>query len=447
MANKLQRLFRNWMAPPPGHDWVLEAEWARIQQKPLKAKAMLYCTAFFLLMLLVWAYFAPIDEVARGEGKVIPASKLQVVQSFDGGIVQSILVKEGQVVEEGDVLLKIDPTRFLSNLQENSTQYNAVAAKVQRLTALLQDLPLTFPDQLASDAFTIVENEKRLYESSKNELREVMRGFDNRIAQRKQEVAGTSAELAQYKEALLLTRQELDVTKPLLSSGAVSQMDILRIDRQVVELSGSVQRTLAVLASTKAALKEEINSKEESRLRFTSKWNQELAESLAKLAGLKESQASLSDVVEQAALRSPVKGTVQRLLVNTIGGVVTPGSQVAEIIPYDDQLIVEAKISPKDIAFIRIGQKAILKFSAYDYAIFGGMEAQVEHISADTITDEQDNTYYIIRLHTVKAISDTTIDIIPGMTVQVDVITGKRTVLQFILKPLLRVTSSAFQER
>lgn len=447
MANKLQRLFRNWMAPPPGHDWVLEAEWARIQQKPLKAKAMLYCTVFFLMLLLVWAYFAPIDEVARGEGKVIPASKLQVVQSYDGGIVEAILVEEGQVVEQGDVLLEIDQTRFLSNLMENNTQYNAVAAKVQRLTALLQDLPLTFPSELSDDAYTIVENERRLYQSSKNELREVMRGFDNRIAQRRQDVAGSEAELAQYKEALELTQHELDVTKPLLASGAVSQMDILRIDRQVVELSGSIQRTLALLASSKAALEEEINSKEESRLRIINKWNQELAESLAKLSGLKESQTSLSDVVAQSSIRSPVKGTVQRLLVNTLGGVVTPGSQVAEIIPYDDQLIVEAKISPKDIAFIRVDQKAILKFSAYDYAIFGGMEAQVEHISADTVTDEKDNTYYIIRLHTVKAISDTSLDIMPGMTVQVDVITGKRTVLQFILKPLLRVTSSAFQER
>ncbi|MEG3768055.1 HlyD family type I secretion periplasmic adaptor subunit [Alteromonas sp. 14N.309.X.WAT.G.H12] len=447
MTTRLQRLFRNWMAPPPGHDWVLEAEWARIQQKPLKAKAMLYCTVFFLVLLLAWAYFAPIDEVARGEGKVIPASKLQVVQSFDGGIVESILVEEGDLVEKGDVLLEIDPTRFLSSLMENSTQFNAVEAKVQRLTALLQDLPLTFHTKLTNDAYTIVENEKRLYQSSKNELIEVLRGYDNRIAQRKQDVAGSEAELAQYKEALKLTQQELDVTKPLLASGAVSQMDILHIDRQIVELYGSIQRTLAILASSKAALEEEINSKEENRLRIKNKWNQELAESLAKLSGLKESQTSLNDVVVQSSLRSPVKGTVQRLLMNTVGGVITPGSQVAEIIPYDDRLIVEAKISPKDIAFIRIDQKAILKFSAYDYAIFGGMEAQVEHISADTITDEQDNTYYIIRLHTVKTISDTNLDIIPGMTVQVDVITGKRTVLQFILKPLLRVTSSAFQER
>lgn len=443
----LQRLMRGWLAPPPGQDWVLEAEWSRIMQTPVKARGLLYLVSIVLFLLIVWAYFAEIDEVAKGDGKVIPSQQLQVLQSYDGGIVQNILVEEGQTVEAGQVLLRVDPTRFLSSLEENTTQFAALAAKVQRLSALTQGSPLRFNRELFKKAPKIVENERKLYNSNLAELDEVAAGSDSRITQRRQDVEEERASLSQYENMLVLSKKELAVTKPLLASGAVSEIEILRLERQIVELEGNITKSNVAIERGLNAIEEVIIAKEESRLKLINRWNQELTDATAEMARLQQSQTSLQDVVSQADIKSPINGTVQRLLINTVGGVITPGSEVVELIPQDDKLIVEAKVSPKDIAFIRKGQPAILKFSAYDFSIYGGMSAEVQHISADAITNDKDETYYLIRLATQKSITDESWTILPGMIVQVDILTGKKTVLNYILSPLFNVTSSALRER
>lgn len=443
----LQRLMRGWLAPPPGQDWVLEAEWSRIMQTPVKARGLLYVVIMVLFLLVVWSYFAEIDEVAKGDGKVIPSQQLQVLQSYDGGIVQEILVREGQTVDAGQVLLKVDPTRFLSSLEENTTQFAALAAKVQRLSALTQGEVLRFNRELQEEAPTIVDNERKLYNSNLAELDEVAAGSDSRIMQRRQDVEEERANLSQYQNVLSLSKKELAVTKPLLASGAVSEIEILRLERQIVELEGNITKSKVAIKRGLNAIEEEIINKEEARLKLVNRWNQELTDATGEMAMLQQSQTSLEDVVSQADLRSPINGTVQRLLINTVGGVITPGSAVVELIPQDDQLIVEAKVSPKDIAFIREGQQAILKFSAYDFTIYGGMSAEVQHISADAITNEKDETYYLVRLETKRSIADESLDILPGMIVQVDILTGKKTVLNYILSPLFNVTASALRER
>ena len=443
----LQRLMRGWLAPPPGQDWVLEAEWSRIMQTPVKANGLLYLVSIVLFLLVVWSYFAEIDEVAKGDGKVIPSQQLQVLQSYDGGIVQDILVAEGQTVKAGQVLLRVDPTRFLSSLEENTTQFAALAAKVQRLSALTQGKALRFNKELQEQAPSIIENERKLYNSNLAELDEVAAGSDSRIMQRRQDVEEERANLSQYQNVLSLTRKELSVTKPLLASGAVSEIEILRLERQVVELEGNITKSKVAIERGLNAIEEEIIKKEESRLRLVNRWNQELTDATGEMATLQQSQTSLEDVVSQADIRSPINGTVQRLLINTVGGVITPGSAVVELVPQDDQLIVEAKVSPKDIAFIRQGQPAILKFSAYDFTIYGGMSAEVQHISADAITNDKDETYYLVRLETKRSIADESLDILPGMIVQVDILTGKKTVLNYILSPLFNVTASALRER
>lgn len=443
----LQRLMRGWLAPPPGQDWVLEAEWSRIMQTPVKARGLLYVVLIVLFLLVVWSYFAEIDEVAKGDGKVIPSQQLQVLQSYDGGIVQEILVREGQTVERGQVLLKVDPTRFLSSLEENTTQFAALAAKVQRLSALTQGEVLRFNRELQEEAPTIVDNERKLYNSNLAELDEIAAGSDSRILQRRQDVEEERASLSQYQNVLTLSKKELAVTKPLLASGAVSEIEILRLERQIVELEGNISKSKVAIERGLNAIEEEIIKKEEARLKLVNRWNQELTDATGEMAMLQQSQTSLEDVVSQADLRSPINGTVQRLLINTVGGVITPGSAVVELVPQDDQLIVEAKVSPKDIAFIREGQPAILKFSAYDFTIYGGMSAEVQHISADAITNEKDETYYLVRLETKRSIADESLDILPGMIVQVDILTGKKTVLNYILSPLFNVTASALRER
>lgn len=443
----LSRLTRGWLAPTSGQDWVLEAEWQRIMQTPVKAKGLLYSVVLVIFILVVWAYFAQIDEVAKGDGKVIPSQQLQVLQSYDGGIVQDILVREGERVSKGQVLLRVDPTRYISSLEENTTQFAALAAKVQRLSALTQGTQLRFGQKLLSQAPVIVENERKLYNSNLAELDEVAAGSDTRIMQRRQDVEEERASLSQYEDVLKLSEKELAVTKPLLASGAVSEIEVLRLERQIVELKANIKKSKVAIARGLNAIEEEVIKKEESRLRLINRWSQELTEATGEMATLQQSQTSLEDVVSQAELKSPINGTVQRMLFNTVGGVITPGSAVVELVPQDDQLIVEAKVSPKDIAFIREGQSAILKFSAYDYTIYGGMSAEVKHISADAITNEKDETYYLVRLETKEHIGNAELDIIPGMIVQVDILTGKKTVLNYILSPLFNVTSSALRER
>ena len=443
----LHTLMRGWLAPPPGQDWVLEAEWSRIMQTPVKARGLLYLVSIVLFLLIVWSYFAEIDEVAKGDGKVIPSQQLQVIQSYDGGIVQNILVEEGQTVEAGQILLKVDPTRFLSSLEENTTQFAALAAKVQRLSALTQGSALRFNSELLEKAPQIAENERNLYNSNLAELDEVAAGSDSRITQRQQDVEEERASLSQYKNMLALSKKELAVTKPLLASGAVSEIEILRLERQIVELEGNITKSQVAIKRGLNAIEEVIIAKEESRLKLINRWNQALTDATAEMATLQQSQTSLKDVVSQADIKSPINGTVQRLLINTVGGVITPGSEVVELVPQDDKLIVEAKISPKDIAFIREGQPAILKFSAYDFSIYGGMSAEVQHISADAITNDKDETYYLIRLATKKSVADESWTILPGMVVQVDILTGKKTVLNYITSPLFNITSSALRER
>lgn len=446
-ANLLEKFFGQWLTPTQQSDWVVDAEWARIQQEPLRARALLYGVLVAITLLIIWAAFAPLDEIARGDGKVIPSQQLQVVQSLDGGIVEAIYVREGQIIDAGEVLLRIDPTRFVANLRESRAQYFALSAEVARLVALTSKRELAFPEELHLQAPNIVQQEQQLYETSKAELAEQQAAIRNQMLQRQEELREIQAAEVQFSTTLELTTRELNVTRPLLASGAISDVDIIRLERDVANLTGELRRSQANIARARAAIAEANNKLRETELSMLNKWQGQLAESRAKLESLTEAEAGLADKVKQTDIRSPVRGTVQRLYFNTLGGVITPGRDVLEIIPLDDQLIIEARIPPKDIAFIRPGQIAMIKFTAYDFAIYGGLTAEVQHISADTITDEHENTFYLVRLKTHDLGFNDELMIIPGMTTQVDIVTGKKTVLEYLLKPVLRATSQAMTER
>ncbi|OXS17134.1 secretion protein HylD [Zobellella denitrificans] len=430
-----------------GPNWALDADWAQLQQEPVRARAMLYLMCLTCLALLIWSAFAPLDEVARGQGRVIPSQQLQVVQSLDGGIVQQILVREGQTVEAGDVLLRIDPTRSISSLRESQVQYLALSAEVARLQALIDQTEPVFPEELQRQAPELVARELRLYRASQEELQEQIAIYQNQLNQRQQDLVEAKAALSQHSSALALSSRELQVTRPLLQSGAVSDMDILRIERELANARGEVERAKAAISRSEAAIGEARNKIREVELNVTNRWRKEFLESKARLDGLSEAESALADKVQQTEIRAPVRGTVQRLFANTVGGVVAPGREVLELIPLDDQLIIEARIQPKDIAFIRPGQAAMIKFTAYDFAIYGGLEAEVQHISADTILDDKDNSYYLVRLATRTPGFTDDLAIIPGMTTQVDILTGKKTILEYLLKPVLRATSQAMTER
>lgn len=443
----MDRLFGRWLRTPANRDWVIDAEWARIQQEPVHARRLLYVMFLALVALIAWSAHAPLDEVARGDGRVIPSQQLQVVQSLDGGIVEQILVREGQVVDAGDLLLRIDPTRFVSSLRESRAQFLSLSAEVARLRALTSGTEPNFPEELQSEAPEIVAHELRLYQANLEELSEQIAVLQRQMEQREQDLREARAARAQHASSLALSSRELQVTRPLLRSGAVSDVDIIRLEREVSNARGELNRAEAVISRSEAAIEEARNKVREVELNVMNRWRTQLSDSRSRLDALSEAETGLADRVKQTDIRSPVRGTVQRLFVNTIGGVVTPGREVVEIIPLDDQLIIEARIAPKDIAFLRPGQQAMIKFTAYDFAIYGGLDAEVQHISADTITDERDNTYYLVRLRTLTSDFGNDLPIIPGMTTQVDILTGKKTVLEYLLKPVLRATSQAMTER
>lgn len=429
-------------------DWASDADWARMQQDPIRARLFIYTVLLAFAALLVWAYFAPIDEVTRGTGRVIPSSQLQKVQSFDGGVVQEILIREGQLVEAGQVLMRIDPTRYVATYRENRAQSLALQARAERLRALVTGTPFEPDEALRTEAPRIVAQEREVYESRREELHEQENILRDRLRQREEELNEAIARRDTAQREANMASRELNLTRPLLASGAVSEVEILRLEREVSRATGERNQGNAAVARLEAGVEEAQNQLRELGTERRSEWRNDLAQTIGDLIALDESSAGLEDRVRLAEVRSPVDGVVQRLGINTLGGVVQPGQDVVDIIPSDDQLLVEARIAPQDIAFLRPGQPATIKLTAYDFTIYGGIEAELDHISADTITDENDNTYYLVRVRTREGENlDSQIQAIPGMTAQVDIMTGKRTVMQFMLKPVLRAWSNSMGER
>ncbi|WP_108446588.1 HlyD family type I secretion periplasmic adaptor subunit [Halomonas denitrificans] len=445
----IDRLFaRRVSAAHLNRDWASDADWARLQQDPIRARAFLYVVVLAVAALLVWAWLAPIDEVTRGTGRVIPSSQLQRVQSFDGGVVQEILVREGERVEAGELLMRIDPTRFLSSFRENRATAQSLQARAERLRALATGSPFSPSESLTEQAPAIVAQERALYESGLEKLAEEQSILQERLAQRRAELEEAQSRRDTAARELGMASQELNLTRPLLQSGAVSEVEVLRLRREVSRASGERTQAAAQVERLQSAIDEAQAQLREVELNARNEWRTELSRTLGELAALDESSAGLEDRVRLSEIRSPVDGVVQRLGINTLGGVVQPGQEVVDIVPTDDALLVEARIAPQDIAFLRPGQPATIKLTAYDFAIYGGLEAELDHISADTITDDEGNTFYLVRVRTREdAQQHRELEVIPGMTAQVDILTGKRTVMQFLLKPVLRAWENSMGER
>ena len=425
-----------------------EAESVLASQRSSRARKIVYAALAVLVALLVWAALAKVDELTRGDGKVISSRQLQVIQSLDGGVVSEILVQEGQVVEAGQLLLRIDETRATSGVRENVAQSFSLVARERRLRALAEGSVFQLPPP-GSDAEQrrIVEEERRLYESRQSELGTLVSIARQQLAQREQELNEMRSRRASAERGLELSQQELAKTRPLLASGAVSEVDILRLERDMTKYRGDVDQSGAQIARVQAAIGEAQRKIIETEQAFRNDARKELSDVLAKINALGEGRVALTDKVDKARVLSPVRGRVQRLLANTVGGVVQPGRDIVEVVPLDDALVLEARVLPKDIGFIHPGQSATVKFTAYDFSIYGGLDATVENISPDTVIDDKGNAFYVVRVRTLKSQLGEKLPIIPGMTAEVDVLTGKKTVLSYLIKPVLKGKAYALSER
>ncbi|PKO59738.1 MAG: HlyD family type I secretion periplasmic adaptor subunit, partial [Betaproteobacteria bacterium HGW-Betaproteobacteria-18] len=398
-------------------------------------------------LLVVWAAFAKIDEVTRGEARVVPTSQVQIIQSVDGGVVEALLVKEGQIVEAGQLLLRVDSTRFVSTMLESQASQTALQAKALRLEALTRGTPFNPPKELVRDAPDVVAQERRLYESRRAEISAQTAIYQSQLVQRQQELNEVRARRDQAERSLALMNQEINATRPMVATGAVSEVEMMRLDQQLARLRGDREQATAQIARVQSAIQEANSKISEVQLTSRNQMSAELSETMSRLASLSQGGVALQDKVKHADIKSPVRGTVKRLLVNTIGAVVQPGKEVVEVVPLDDTLILEVQITPKDIGFLRPGQAAMVKFSAYDYSIYGGLEAEVFLIGADSVLDEKGNAFYHVRVRTLKSSLGPNLPIIPGMVAQVDIMTGKKTVLSYLLKPVLRAKANAMTER
>jgi adhesin transport system membrane fusion protein len=395
----------------------------------------------------MWSAFAGIDTVTRGAGKVIPSSQVQIIGSQDGGVVQQIFVSEGEFVERGQVLLQLDRTRSQASLGENQAELQGLEIRAMRLDALVSQRDFVFDESMRELAPEVVAEELELFQTSRTELETKELIARRQKRQRDQELLELIAKRDQLVTEVSLARSELEVTRPLIASGAASQVEILRLERELNRASGELRQVRAGIRRLEEAVQEASNKIETVRLEFLNATREKLAETYTRIAALTQAGEGLSDRVNRTEVIAPVSGTIKQLHYNTVGGVVLAGRDIIELVPADDTLLLEVRIKPRDIAFIAPGQEANVKFTAYDFVVYGGMEGTIEQIGADTLIDSSDQPYYEVTVRTKNVDFGPEQPIIPGMTVDVDILTGQKTVLSYLMKPVLRAQQRALSER
>lgn len=430
---------------------INEVNQAVIDDSPRVMRITLWAIFAFFICMFFWSALADIDEVTRGEGRAIPSARLQKIQNLEGGIVAQVYVRDGDIVNAGAPLIRLDDTRFRSNAEETGADRLALQARVERLTAQTNgETTLTLSPDIVKSAPDIAKGEMELFTTINNRVNSTIAGLNEQLVQKKQELLDMQTKAAQYRKSLQLLQQEISLSVPLISKGAISRVEVLRLQRTEVDTRGQLDTTTVAIPGAVAAVKE-IESKIKETLDNTrSDALTQLNQARTDLSKAEATSKAIEDRVNRTMVVSPVRGIVQQVMVNTIGGVIQPGNDMVEIVPLDDTLLIEAKIRPQDIAFIHPGQEAMVKFSAYDYTIYGGLAAKLVQISPDTVTDKDGNSFYVIRLRTDKnhlGTDDKPLLIIPGMVASVDIITGKRTILQYLLKPILRARADALHER
>ena len=393
-------------------DFIRDSK-AIIQNVPSPISTIfLYSSIGFFLAFLTWAYFAELEEITRGDGRVIPSSRMQVIQSLEAGIVKDIKVSEGDIIKKGQVLLKIEDTGFSSDLGELAGKELALNAQIIRLQYEAkggQQKKLIYPDLFVQKAPDIVKREKDLFKVRRQTLHN---------------------KLAIFIEALDIAKREYAIKAPLARRGILSKTDVLKLEREISNIKGKLH---------------------DQELTFQQDAQNELNARQTEIAIVRQSIKAAIDKVFRTELRSPVDGVINKIHINTIGGVVISGESLIEITPIDDNLFVEVNIEPKDIAFIARGDEAQVKISAYDYTIFGTLSGKVDVISSDSIVDElTKERYYLVTIKTKDSYlrkGKESLPIIPGMVATADIITGKKSVLDYLLKPIIKARSEALRER
>ncbi|RWC63335.1 HlyD family type I secretion periplasmic adaptor subunit [Mesorhizobium sp.] len=427
---------------------------AREDRPPLFASASIFIIGALFVVFVAWASFAEVDEIARGDGKVIPASKTQIIQASEAGVVQEIAVAIGQVVKKNDLIIRLDNTLNTSSLGEQQAKARALEVRIARLKyeqAGNLSGPFPCPQDIQSVAPQICDNEQKLLIARRGNFDNKLSVLKSRLDQREKELAEAEANSDRLIKNLAVSDQEAKLVDAMVKKGLMARTEQLRVEREQTELNGQLNLAGETIKKAKAAITEAQLQVEELGLQLQQEASDDLTQALAELSVVDETIRGATDKVARTDIRSPVDGIVNTLELNTVGAFVQPGAVVAGIVPTSETLLVEARVSPRDVAFIRPDQEALIKVTAYDFSIFGGIEGKVSNITADSLVDQKTGEpYYQVRVSTDKSTlqrDGKAYSIIPGMICSVDIKTGRKTILHYLLKPINKAREEAMSER
>ncbi|TVO39321.1 HlyD family type I secretion periplasmic adaptor subunit [Vibrio algivorus] len=454
-------------------DFVDDKSSALMLSTTYTTKIMLWTIVAFFIIAVTWASLTKLDKVTTGTGRVIPSTQMQVIQNLEGGIVKQVMVREGQPVKKGQRLLLIDDTQARSDFQGKASDIANMQADQFRLKAQIaavkidkqkakqmnswedsviidESLVPSFDKDFAQKHPILVARQLNEYQGNVSNLENQLSVARQQVTQKQRELDENRSRYRNLQSSYNVANHEFKITEPLAKDGVVPEIELLKLRRQLIDTRRDLTSTKMQIPVAESAVHEAILKYLDIALNYRSDNQNELNKVSAQLSSQSESQVGLQDKVNRTVVTSPVTGTIQKIYINTIGGVIQPGMDLIEIVPTEDTLLIEAKIAPQDIGFLHPGLPALIKFTAYNFSTYGGLDGTVETISADTIQDDEGNSFYQVKIRTHESVltskDGTSLPIIPGMTASADIITGQRTVMGYLLKPVLKATDSALRE-
>lgn len=418
---------------------------------PLSKHILLFSIVACIVCFIIWANIAALDELTRGQGEVIPSREVQVISNLEGGIVEELLVRKDDEVVKGQTIMRLRDITANSELASNETRVLGLRASIARLQAeAAGETSISFSEEVITSAPDAVAEQKRVFLANKQQLDSQLKLLNDQLRQRRQEIVELNTRIQGVRDQIALTLQEKNQIEPAVRRGSLPQLDLLRIDQRLGEQEAELKSFQSSLPRLRSAVAEAQSRKEDLISTARAEAQEQLAEQFGEMSTIEQTLGALTDRKVRTEIKSPVDGIIKNIAVTTIGGVVQPGEDIIEIVPKDDKLVIEARIKPEDVAFLTPGQEAVVKLTAYDFSIYGGLSGELIDISADTIKTEEGDSFYRARIETKEPTlyhKGEALPIRPGMQASVDVITGNKTIMDYILKPIIKTLQGSLRER
>lgn len=426
-------------------DFANSISQALIDEKPKSSRIILYIICALVVSFIIWAYFTKVNELVRGEAKVIPYGQNKIVQNFEGGIVKEIVVEEGDLVKKGDVLLRIENKQYSSVYEKNVDEIDELKIRQKRLYAEVNQKDFVIEN---NDALS--KKEYDLYITNKEQFKSKIKVAEEQLDQKNKEKDGINSNIKFLQNSLSLISKEREMVQPLAEKGIVSKVEYLKLEREINSVRDELETAKLSLQKVNSMIKEAENRVVGVKNEFINDSQKNYSDVTSKLNAISKETGALEDQVNRTSITAPVNGYIKKVFVNTIGGSVQPRMDLVEIVPSEDRLLIETRINPEDIAFLTPGLEVSIKFTAYDFTIYGSLKGKIEKISPDSTTDK-DKTFYLVYIKSennyLVSKDNKVLQIIPGMRGSADIITGQKSVITYLLKPIIKTKQYAFSEK